>query len=225
MAEYYSQHSKFYVSVDGIVFGFDDNKLKVLICRRKMDPGRGEWSLYGGFVGKDESLDEAAHRTLRELTGIDDIYMRQVGAYGAVDRDPGDRVVSVAYLALINVKDYSDEQRERYGLEWVPLDDLPKMYGDHVIMIHDAIMLLRRYINTHPLSFNLLPEFFTLTQLQHVFEAVLDEPLDKRNFRKRVKQLDFIQPTAKIDHTMSRSGAQLFRFDKDRYDEDPNFKL
>lgn len=225
MTEYYSQHPKFYVSVDCMVFGFEDNKLEVLIGKRQMDPGRGEWSLYGGFLGEDESLEDAAHRTLLELTGLDEMYMRQVGAFGDIGRDPGDRVISIAYCALINVKDYNDALRQKHGLEWVCLDKLPKLYGDHNVMIHNAIMQLRRRINTQPISFNLLPEYFTLTQLQHVYEAVLGEQIDKRNFRKRIKQLDFIQPTDRIDHTTSRSGAQLYRFDKDKYNEYPNFKL
>jgi hypothetical protein len=225
MQQYYSQHSKFYVSVDCIVFGFDGSQLEVLIGKRKMDPGRGEWSLYGGFLGEKESLDDAAHRTLLELTGLDEMYMRQVGAFGEVDRDPGDRVVSIAYCALINVKDYDDSLREKYGLEWVTLDKLPEMYSDHRIMIHNAVMQLRRRIYNRPLSFNLLPEMFTLTQLQHVFEAVLGEPIDKRNFRKRIKQTDFVQQTDIIDYTTSRSGAMLYRFNKEKYQEDQNFKL
>lgn len=225
MTEFYSQHSKFYVSVDCIILGFDSNKLEVLIGRRQMDPGRGEWSLYGGFVEDNESLDDAARRVVHDLTGMDNLYMRQVGAFGAVDRDPGDRVISIAYCALINVKDYDDSLREKYGLEWVTLDELPALYSDHRKMIHNAIMQLRRRINTQPLSFNLLPEFFTLAQLQHVFEAVLGEEIDKRNFRKRVKQIDFIQQTEKIDRTTSRSGARLYRFDRDKYEEDPTFKL
>lgn len=225
MQQYYSQHSKFYVSVDCIVFGFDGSQLEVLIGKRKMDPGRGEWSLYGGFLGEKESLDDAAHRTLLELTGLDEMYMRQVGAFGEVDRDPGDRVVSIAYCALINVKDYDDSLREKYGLEWVTLDKLPEMYSDHRIMIHNAVMQLRRRIYNRPLSFNLLPEMFTLTWLQHVFEAVLGEPIDKRNFRKRIKQTDFVQQTDIIDHTTSRSGAMLYRFNKEKYQEDQNFKL
>ncbi len=225
MRQYYSEHSKFYVSVDCIVFGFEGSQLEVLIGRRQMDPGRGEWSLYGGFLGEKESLNDAAHRTLLELTGLDEMYMRQVGAFGEVDRDPGDRVVSVAYCALLNVKDYDDSLRERYGLEWVTLDKLPEMYSDHRLMIHNAVMQLRRRIYNRPLSFNLLPEMFTLTQLQHVFEAVMGEPIDKRNFRKRIKQTDFVQQTDIIDHTTSRSGAMLYRFNKEKYQEEQTFKL
>ena len=106
MTTYYGDHNKAFVAVDCIVFGFDNNKLKLLMGRRKMDPGRGEWSLYGGFVNPDESVDEAAHRVLFELTGLKHIYMKQVATFGAVDRDPGERVISIAYCALINVKDY-----------------------------------------------------------------------------------------------------------------------
>lgn len=178
MTGFYSEHSKVWVSVDCIVFGFEEDKLKLLIGKRQMDPGRGEWSLYGGFVGPQESLTEAAQRVLQELTGLKELYMRQVGAFGAIDRDPGERVISVAYCALINVKDYDDSLRERYGLEWVPVDNMPKLYSDHNIMVRDALAMLRRHINTEPLSFNLLPELFTLTQLQHVYEAILGAEIE-----------------------------------------------
>ena len=109
---YYIEHSKVWVSVDVIIFGFDEQKLKVLIGRRQMDPGRGEWSLYGGFVAADESIDDAAKRTLETLTGLNNLYMRQVGAFGSIDRDPGERVISIAYYALINVKDYDEKLRQ-----------------------------------------------------------------------------------------------------------------
>ena len=128
---YYSQHAKVWVSVDCIIFGFDEGKLKILIGRRKMEPGRGEWSLYGGFVAADEGIDQAAQRTLNELTGMRNIYMRQVGAFGNVDRDPGERVISIAYYALINVKDYDDKLRREHSLEWVGIDDIPTLYSDH----------------------------------------------------------------------------------------------
>ena len=186
MTGFYGEHSKVFVSVDCIVFGFDHDKLKLLIGHRQMDPGRGEWSLYGGFVGEDESLEEAASRVLYTLTGLEDIYMKQVGAFGAIDRDPGERVITVAYCALINVNDYDERLRKEHGVEWVSIDELPPLYSDHNEMVRKAITLLRRRISTEPLSFNLLPELFTLTQLQHVYEAILGEQIDKRNFRKRV---------------------------------------
>lgn len=225
MTNYYSEHSKVWVSVDCIIFGFEADKLKLLIGRRQMDPGRGEWSLYGGFVGNDESLSEAASRVVFQLTGLKKLYLRQVGAYGAIDRDPGERVISVAYCALINVKDYDDKLREKYNLEWVSLPDLPQLYSDHNRMVNDAIGQLRRRINTEPISFNLLPDLFTLTQLQHVYEAVLENEIDKRNFRKRIKQIDFIEKTELIDKLTSKRGAALYRFNHRAYDEDPSFKL
>ena len=225
MTQFYNEYSKVLVSVDCIIFGFDGNNLQVLIGKRQMDPGRGEWSLYGGFVGLNESLETAANRVILELTGMKGLYIRQVGAFGKVDRDPGQRVISVAYCALINVVDYDDRLRVEHGLEWVSLKDLPQLYSDHNTMINDAISQIRRRINHEPLSFKLLPDLFTLTQLQHVFEAVMGEEIDKRNFRKRVKDIDFIEKTELIDKVTSKRGAALYRFNKKAYEEDPSFIL
>ena len=222
---YYSQHSKVWVSVDCIIFGFDEGKLKVLIGRRQMDPGRGEWSLYGGFVAADESIDDAAARTLSELTGLRNLYMRQVGAFGSVDRDPGERVISIAYYALINVKDYDERLRLDHGVEWMNVEELPKLYSDHNEMIRKALKLMRQKLRTEPVGFRLLPDLFTLTQLQKLYEAVNGEELDKRNFRKRIKEMDFIEKTELIDKTGSKRGAYLYRFNRRAYNDDPNFKL
>lgn len=222
---YYQEYAKVLVSVDVIVFGFDAGKLKILIGKRQLDPGRGEWSLYGGFVGADESLNDAAHRVLFDLTGLRNLYIRQVGTFGSVDRDPGERVISVAYYALINVKDYDDALRQQHNLEWVIVDDVPKLYSDHNEMVQMALKLMRTKIKTAPISFRLLPSLFTLTQLQKLYEAVMGEEVDKRNFRKRVKDMDFIEKTELIDKTTSKRGAYLYRFNKRAYDEDPYFKL
>lgn len=225
MTGFYGEHSKVWVSVDCIVFGFKGDHLELLIGKRKMNPGRDEWSLYGGFVEPEESLEDAASRVLYNLTGLKELYMKQVGAYGAIDRDPGERVISIAYCALINVADYDDSLRRQHGLEWVELNRLPKLYSDHNKMVDDTIMMLRRYISTEPLSFNLLPELFTLTQLQHVYEAVLGSEIDKRNFRKRIKQIGFIEKTEYVDKMTSKRGAALYRFNRNTYKSDPNFKL
>jgi len=222
---YYSQHAKVWVSVDCIIFGFDEGKLKVLIGRRQMDPGRGEWSLYGGFVAADEGIDNAAARTLSELTGLRNLYMRQVGAFGSVERDPGERVISIAYYALINVKDYDERLRLEHGVEWVDINSLPKLYSDHNDMIHKALKLMRQKLRTEPVGFRLLPDLFTLTQLQRLYEAVNGEELDKRNFRKRVKEMDFIEKTELIDKKSSKRGAFLYRFNRRSYNVDSNFKL
>jgi len=225
MTTYYKEFQKVLLSVDCIIFGFDQNKLKILIGKRNMDPGRGEWSLYGGFVRNDESLDAAAQRTLLELTGLRNIYMSQVGAFGNIDRDPGERVVSIAYYALINVKDYSERLRKQHGVEWVNIEDIPQMYSDHNAMVAKARKLIQQKIKTNPVGFELLPELFTLTQLQRLYEAVNGEPLDKRNFRKRIKDMDFIEKTELIDKKTSKRGASLYRFNKKAFTEDKNFKL
>jgi len=225
MTGFYGEHSKVWLSVDCIIFGFDEGKLKILIGRRQMDPGRGEWSLYGGFVRGDESVDDAANRVLHDLTGLRNLYMQQVGAFGKVDRDPGERVVSVAYYALINVSDYDDLLRQEHGVEWVDIDQLPALYSDHNEMVRKARKMMQQEISCEPIGFRLLPSLFTLTQLQRLYEAVTGEEQDKRNFRKRIKEMDFIEKTELIDKTGSKRGAFLYRFNKRIYNEDPNFRL
>ncbi len=225
MTGFYETHSKVYVSVDCIVFGFDEGELKVLIGKRQMDPGRGQWSVYGGFVGSNESIDVAATRVLSELTGLTSLYMCQVGAFGNVDRDPGERVISIVYYSMINVRDYDKSLMEQHGLKWVAFDDIPPLYSDHLQMIHKARTMMREKISSEPISFNLLPELFTLTQLQHVYEAICGEEVDKRNFRKRVKEMKFIEKTDQIDKKSSKRGAFMYRFNKNTYKNDSNFKL
>jgi len=225
MTRYYSEHSKVWLSVDCIIFGFDEGKLKILIGKRQMDPGRGEWSLYGGFVSSDESVDDAAARTLYELTGLRNLFMRQVGAFGNVDRDPGERVVSVAYYALINVNDYDDELRVSHGVKWVDINEIPQLYSDHNEMVIKARKMMQQKLAHEPVGFRLLPSLFTLTQLQQLYEAVNGAGLDKRNFRKRIKDMDFIEKTELMDKTSSKRGAYLYRFNKRAYNEAPNFKL
>ena len=225
MTQFYIEHSKVWLSVDCIIFGFDEGKLKILIGKRQMDPGRGEWSLYGGFVASDESVDDAATRTLYELTGLRNLFMRQVGAFGSVDRDPGERVVSIAYYALINVKDYDEELRLSHGVKWVDINEIPQLYSDHNEMVRKARKMMQQKLAHEPVGFRLLPALFTLTQLQHLYEAVNGAELDKRNFRKRIKEMDFIEKTELVDKTSSKRGAYLYRFNKRAYNEAPNFKL
>ena len=200
MGNYYEGTTPLLISVDCIVFGFDEGKLKLLIGKRKLNPGKGEWSLYGGFVLANESLEQAATRTLESLTGLENIYMTQVGAYGAVDRDPGERVISIAYCSLINVSDYNEAQQTEYGVEWVSLDELPDLYSDHKMMVTEA-------------------------QLQKVYEAILGEEIDKRNFRKRIKTMECIQKTKYVDKLSSKRGAALYRFSESHFQKEVKFKL
>jgi len=225
MTAFYKEHSQFYVSVDVMVFGFDNKDLKLLIGRRKMDPGRGEWALYGGFVNKTENLLDAAKRTLYELTGMKDVYMRQAGAYGDIERDPGARVISVAYFALIDVAQYSLKEMEQYELHWVNVNNLPPLYSDHKQMVDKAIRMMRKRLGVEPMAINLLPRFFTLTQLQNVYEVISGKKQDKRNFRKKVADMTFIEKSDMKDKTMSRRGAYLYKFNDEAYNDHPDFKL
>ena len=225
MSSYYSSNPQFYVGIDCIIFGFSDDELHLLLLKRNFEPARGEWSLMGGFVQEGESVDDAAKRVLAELTGLDRVYMEQVGAFGAVDRDPGGRVVSVAYYALINVKEYDRELVQRHNAFWVNIHELPPLIFDHEEMVRQARVLMQRKASTEPIGFNLLPELFTLTQLQSLYEAIYGEPLDKRNFRKRIAEMNCIEKTDKIDKTGSKRGAALYRFNENAYRETQKFKL
>ena len=225
MENFYNEHDRLLVSVDCIVFGFDEGELRVLMGKRKMDPGRGLWSLYGGFVDANESIDDAAKRVLYGLTGLKDLYMKQVGAYGDVDRDPGARVVSISYYSMINVADYDQTQQQEHDVAWVNIEQLPEMYSDHRKMVLKARRMMQEKISHEPIGFNLLPELFTLSQLQQVYEAVNGEEVDKRNFRKRIKEMDYIGKTDQIDKHTYKRGAYLYSFNEKAYKEEPNFKL
>jgi hypothetical protein len=151
--------------------------------------------------------------------------MRQIGAFGKVDRDPGERVVSIAYYALINANEYDDKLRKEHGLQWINIDEIPQLYSDHNEMVSKARKMMQQKMSHEPVGFRLLPSLFTLTQLQKLYEAVYGTELDKRNFRKRVKEMDFIEKTELIDKKNSKRGAFLYRFNNKAYNEDSNFKL
>ena len=213
MSHCYSQYDRHYVAVDCIIFGIHNSRLSLLLTKRRMEPEKGKWSLMGGFVGANEGADDAARRVLTELTGLTNVYMEQVGAFSEVDRDPGERVISVAFSALINVTDAVLNQTEQHEGCWIPLNELPPLGFDHPKMIEKARKMMKLNFATAPVAFKLLPEYFTLSQLQSLYETVLDEEIDKRNFRKRVSELACIVPTQLIDKSGSRRGARLHRFD------------
>lgn len=225
MTEYYKSHSRLYVGVDCIIFGIKDRRLSVLLTRRAFEPEKGKWSLFGGFCEADESLDAAAERVLRELTGLSNIYMNQVGAFGAVDRDPGERVVSVSYCALLNSDDLDPKLLHEHGAIWTDLEALPELGFDHLLMIDKARENLRQRIMSTSVAFRLLPPFFTLTQLQSLFELVLGQTVDKRNFRKRALENAAVEATDMIDKTGSRRGARLYRFNWETFSRSSNFKF
>lgn len=225
MTTYYNINSKFYVSVDCIIFGFDQGELKLLLLKRNFEPAMGKWSLMGGFVQDNESVDDAAKRVLKELTGLEDVFMEQVGTFGDIKRDPGERVISVAYYALVNVNEYDRSLVQQHNAYWIKIDELPPLIFDHPEMIVKARELMKHQASDNPISFNLLPELFTLTQLQNLYEAIYGEQMDKRNFRKRVAMMDFIEKTNFIDKSGSKRGAYLYKFNDKAYKKDPKFKL
>lgn len=225
MASYYSNNPKFYVGVDCIIFGFEKGQLSLLLLQRDFEPAKGQWSLMGGFVQENESADDAAKRVLYELTGLNDVYMEHIGAFGEIHRDPGERVISLAYYALVNINEYDRELVQRHNAHWVNIEELPDLIFDHNQMVEKARTAMKEKASTAPIGFNLLPELFTLTQLQSLYEAIYGETMDKRNFRKRIADMGFIEKTDKIDKTGSKRGASLYKFNSKTYRKDPKFKL
>lgn len=225
MTTYYSINPKFYVSVDCIIFGFSEGELNLLLLKRNFEPSKGEWSLMGGFVQQDESVDDAAKRVLAELTGLENVYMEQVNSFGEVGRDPGERVISIAYYALININEYDREAVQQHNAFWVNINEMPDLIFDHPQMVQAARDLMKQKASTKPIGFNLLPELFTLSQLQSLYEAIYGEDIDKRNFRKRIAEMDYIEKTDKIDKKGSKRGAALYKFNDKVYQKDPKFKL
>ncbi len=222
---FYSNNPRFFISVDCIIFGLVEGKLCLLLTKRRFEPEKGKWSVMGGFVQENESVDDAARRVLRQLTGLEDIYMEQVHAFGAVDRDPGERVISVAYYALLGPDEYNLDLLATHEAVWVDINHLPPLGFDHPEMVEKTLRLIRSKCSHEPIGFNLLPALFTLTQLQSLYETILGEPLDKRNFRKRVAEMDCIEKTDLIDKTGSRRGASLYCFNDNAYLSHPKFKI
>ena len=222
---YYSQYPKFHVAVDCIIFGFEAGQLKVLLQKRPFEPRQGEWSLMGGFVKRDEDVDEAAKRVLYQLTGLHDIYMQQVGAFGSVNRDSGDRVVSVAYFALVDIENVNDELTHQNSAYWEGINELPPLLFDHRDMVLHALHRLRTLLHSRPVGFRLLPPLFTLSHLQQLYETILDKSLDKRTFRKRINEMHFIEKTDLVDKLSSKRGAALYQFNEQAYEQSHLFKL
>ncbi len=215
---HYKKHDKNYVAIDSIIFGFDDGKLKLLLIKRNFAPCKGQWSLMGGFVGEKESLDKAACRILEQLTGLKEVYLEQLYAYGDINRDTEARVISVAYYALIKIDDYDNELGKKHGASWFAIDELPPLIFDHKIMVEKAMRRLKRKTIIQPVGFELLPEKFTLPQLQKLYEAIHQKEMDKRNFRKRMLSIGVINKLDEKDKNSSKRGAFLYKFDKEKYD-------
>jgi len=201
------------------VFGLDDEDLKVLLIQRDLAPFEGRWALPGGFVHVDESLDTAARRELQEETGISDVFLEQLYTVGSLGRDPRERVVTVAYYALVKLGDHTVQAAtDARNAAWFGVDDLPDLAFDHDDILAMGLERLRGKVRYQPIGFELLPEKFALRQLQHLYEAVLDRPLDKRNFRKKITKMGILVDLDEIETDVAHRAARLYSFDKKRYD-------
>jgi 8-oxo-dGTP diphosphatase len=218
--ELYSNYARHLVAVDCIVFGYDiiEKELKLLLIKRSFEPMKGNWSLAGGFVEEKESLDEAAARILRTHTGLEKIYLKQSGSYGETDRDPGARVISTAYCALIAIRDINSQLAERTKAHWRSISDLPDLIFDHSEMVAKALSDLQDQVKVKPVGFELLPEKFTLVQLQDLYEAIYRRKIDKRNFRKKILSMGILEKLDEKERETSKKGAFYYRFNKERYE-------
>lgn len=207
------------VTVDCVVLGLDTDDLKVLLIKRGLEPFAGAWALPGGFVQLDETLDDAARRELAEETGIKDVFLEQLYTFGEPARDPRGRVITIAYYALAKLSDFQvAAATDAAAAAWHPLSALPPLAFDHAAIIETAVLRLRGKVRYAPIGFELLPPRFTLTQLQRLYEIILERPLDKRNFRKKLLSLDIVVETDEVQRGVRHRAARLYRFDRKKYE-------
>src|SRR5213078_1661860 len=217
---YTYQYPRAALTVDCVVFGLDDSELKVLLIERALEPFKGKWALPGGFVRVDETLDEAARRELAEEAGLKDVFLEQLYTFGTVNRDPRERVVSVAYYALVKLAAHDTRAAtDAADARWFPISKVPKLAFDHADILAIALARLKGKVRYQPIGFELLPPKFTLSQLQHLYEAVLATKLDKRNFRKKALDFGLLVPLNEVFQAGRHRPAQLFKFDTDKYEK------
>ncbi|MBN8782009.1 MAG: NUDIX hydrolase [Terrimonas ferruginea] len=216
----YQKQSRVLAAVDCIIFGFDGQQLKLLLIKRGFEPEKGNWSLMGGFIQAAEGPDEAASRILKSLTGLDGVYLEQLATFGSPDRDPIERTISIAYFALIDILKYEKQLTDEYHAEWFPLNKLPRLIFDHEQMVMAAREKLRYKAALHPILFELLPEKFTLPQLQILYESMYDTKFDKRNFARKVLSTKLLIKQSDKDKSGSKRGAFYYKLDLKNYEAD-----
>ena len=206
------------ITVDCAIFGFEENELKVLLIRSDLKHFEGRWSLLGDMIKATEELDAAAYRVLSERTGMSDVFLEQVKTFGGLDRHPGGRVLTIAYCSLLNIrhhelKIYANE------LHWHNVKGLCNMAFDHKEIVDECYRWLQKRIQEHPLAFNLLPEKFSLRQLQNLYEAILGVELDRRNFRKKFFTMDFLIDLEEFEEDVPHRPGKLYKFDFEKYEK------
>ena len=215
----YQRQTRFLNAVDCIIFGFDGQHLKILLVKRWLEPKKDHWSLMGGFVQPAESTDEAATRVLKQLTGLDGVYLEQLHVFSAPDRDPLERTISTAYFALIDIHKYERQISEEYHAEWFLLNEIPELIFDHPAMVAMAKERLKYKAAAHPILFELLPEKFTLLQLMHLYEEILGIEMDKSNFRRKILHMKLLVALDEKQQDVSHRAAQLYKFDSEIYEK------
>ena len=208
------------LTVDVVVFAFaEGEELSVMLIERDLEPFAGRWALPGGFVRLDETIEEAVRRELEEETGLKGLFLEQLQTFGAVDRDPRERVVSVAHYALANLEGHDVRATtDARNAAWFPVDDTPDLAFDHATILAAALTRLRGKLRYQPIGFELLPDRFPLRRLQSLYESVLGRPLDKRNFRKKILQMGVLADTGEIETDVKHRAAKLYRFDRPAYE-------
>lgn len=218
MTGYTYEYPRPAVTVDCVIFGYDEEDLKVLLIERDVEPFAGRWALPGGFVHLDEDLEEAARRELAEETGVGRVFMEQLYTFGAVERDPRGRVITVAYYALVKLSDHRIRAAtDARAAGWFAVGDPPALAFDHQDILDVALRRLQAKVRYRPIGFELLPRKFTLTQLQRLYETVLGAPLDKRNFRKRILAMGILEELDEVEQDVAHRAARLYRFDRKAY--------
>ena len=208
------------LTADCVVFGLDDEYLKVLLIQRAYEPFAGKWAFPGGFAIVGESLEDTARRELVEETGLKNLFLEQLFTFSAPDRDPREHVVTVAYYALVNLHEHSvHASTDAKNAGWFDINNVPDLAFDHDQILQVAYERLQGKIRYQPIGFELLPEKFSLRQFQNMYEKILGRRLDKRNFRKKVQGMGIIEELDEIETDVAHRAARLYRFDKKRYDQ------
>ena len=208
------------LTVDCVVFGLDESDLKVMLIQRDISPFEGKWALPGGFVRIEETVEEAARRELQEETGLAKVFLEQLYTFGDVDRDPRERVITVAWYALVRLSDHRVKAAtDARAAAWFGMDDLPHLAFAHDRILELAYQRLQNKVRYQPIGFKLLPQKFTLTQLQQLYEIILDRSLDKRNFRKKILSMNVLQELDEVETDVAHRAARLYRFNEQRYRE------
>ncbi|PAW94745.1 DNA mismatch repair protein MutT [Mucilaginibacter sp. MD40] len=213
----YTNEARIVQAIDCLVFGFDGETLKILLIKRGFQPEQGKWSLMGGFAKLTESLEQASNRVLKQLTGLDGMYLEQLHTFSDPNRDPLERTISTAYFALIDINKYQQQLNADYHAEWFPLKRMPKLIFDQQEMVEMALKRIRYKAALHPILFELLPGRFTIPQLQTLYESVYNTKIDKRNFSKRVLATGLLIKQGEKDKSGSKRGAFYYHVNMQNY--------